>query len=145
MDIERFCMALEWSRGEGPAEKEPAEIQAEWIGQKMREACDLVAPKLGVYKTKWQTYWWNVTIEELRKNCINKRRMLTRFNGGREHRRERPAQPDPQEQRQQQLPNSPGRQQESGERAREKRELQTAYKEARKELREEINKAKLKT
>lgn len=44
LDVEKFCMALEWSKGEGPSEKESAEAQAGWIGRKMRKACDLATP-----------------------------------------------------------------------------------------------------
>lgn len=57
MDIEKFQLALEWSKDDSPADNDPAEVQATWLDRRFREACDLAAPKAGSGKNKRQAFW----------------------------------------------------------------------------------------
>lgn len=146
MDAEKFCLALEWTGEDCPTGSEPAEEQADWIGRRIREACDLAAPRSGLGKSKRQAYWWNDIMNELRSNYNIKRRLLTRFNRRHEQRADRMARPDQGRHQQPQPQGSPNSQQQQvcGTIERERREeLQAAYKEAKREFRSAINKAKL--
>lgn len=73
MDVEKFCLALEWNREDCPPGDAPAEDQAEWIGHRVREACDLAAPRAGPSKTKRQAYWWSNSMNVLRNTCNSRR------------------------------------------------------------------------
>lgn len=150
MDVEEFRLALEWNKEDCPTGNEPAEIQVEWMDRKIKETCDLAAPRSGSGKAKRQTYWWDESMNALRDSCNIKRRRLTRFNRIHGLRTTRLTLPGQQGRQQPQQPHSQGSlqgspitQQEKEATKRERRELQTAYKEAKKEFRSAINKAKL--
>lgn len=57
LDLEKFCIALDWSRCDCPTGEETAEFQMEWVSRKVKEACDLAAPKTGRRREKRQAYW----------------------------------------------------------------------------------------
>lgn len=80
LDLEKFNMALEWTQENCPSDEEPAESQADWISRRVRETCDLAAPKSGGRKERRQAYWWGDGLNDMRNNCNATRRLLTRHN-----------------------------------------------------------------
>lgn len=108
LDAEKFCLSLEWNREDCPTGEEPAEYQAEWIGRRVKDACDIAAPRSGSNKPKRQTYWWSEALSELRNTCNSKRRSLTRFNRRLRHNMDRMIRPTHQGRQQQKQPQSRG-------------------------------------
>lgn len=49
-----------------------------WLQRITREACDSAAPRHRPRVPRKQTYWWNESIAEKRRECIEKRRLWTR-------------------------------------------------------------------
>lgn len=142
IDVEKFRLVWEWNRGDCPSENAPAEDHVEWIGRKVREACDLAVPKSGLCKTKRQAYWWNNSINDLRNTCNSRRRCLTKFNRGLRQ-SDNSATCTGQQGGQQPHPLRASTSPQGNESIeRERRELQSAYKQAKKDLRDAIAKAK---
>lgn len=71
LDREKFITALK------RADEVRTQTRTDELVEKIKEACDKSAPRLSVYK-KRSVYWWNDEIAIARKECVAKRRQLTR-------------------------------------------------------------------
>ncbi|KMQ92649.1 reverse transcriptase [Lasius niger] len=80
LDVSMFHMALEWACAVGKTETEwiSVEDRQRWLQRITREACDSAAPRHRSRVPKKQTYWWNESIAEKRRECIEQRRLWTR-------------------------------------------------------------------